>query len=105
MNYKETFFNILNTYFLFGLIYSGIVWLIWTFLFSDSIGVSLSFIQVFGIYVIARILVGNSSSNYTSNFYSTKPLDLDAVSKKMEEIQKQYGDDFNIEHNKNEKRD
>lgn len=105
MNYKETFFNLLNTYFLFGLLYSGIVWLIWTFLFVDITGVSLSFIQVFGLYIIARILVGNSSSQYVSNFYSTKPLDLDAVSKKMEEIQKQYGDDFDVEDNRNEKRD
>ena len=73
---------------------------------KDNItGVSLSFIQVFGLYVIARILVGNSSSQYVSNFYSTKPLDLDAVSKKMEEIQKQYGDDFDVEDNRNEKRD
>ena len=40
-----------------------------------------------------------------SNFYSTKPLDLDAVSKRMEEIQKQYGDDFDVEDNRNEKRD
>ena len=105
MNYKETFFNLLNTYFLFGLLYSGIVWLIWTFLFVDITGVSLSFIQVFGLYIIARILVGNSSSQYVSNFYSTKPLDLDAVSKRMEEIQKQYGDDFDVEDNRNEKRD
>ena len=105
MNYKETFFNLLNTYFLFGLLYSGIVWLIWTFLFVDITRVSLSFIQVFGLYIIARILVGNSSSQYVSNFYSTKPLDLDAVSKKMEEIQKQYGDNFDVEDNRNEKRD
>ena len=105
MNYKETFFNLLNTYLLFGLLYSGIVWLIWTFLLADSTGVSLSFIQVFGIYIIARILVGNSTSQYISNFYSTKPLDLDAVSKKMEEIQKEYGNDFDVEDNRNEKRD
>lgn len=103
MNYRNTFIGLVNTYLIFGLIYSGVIWIIWEFLFANVTNISLSFLQVFGIYIIARILVGNSTSQYVSNFYSTKPIDLDAVSKKMEEIQKEYGDDFDVEDNRNEK--
>jgi len=93
MNYKETFFNILNTYFLFGLIYSGVIWLIWSFLFVDYTGVSLSFLQVFAIYVIARILVGNSSTQYISNFYSPKPLNIENIDKTFDEIIERFNNE------------
>lgn len=93
MNYKETFFSLLNTYFLFGLIYSGIIWLIWKFLFVDYTGVSLSFLQVFGIYVVARILVGNSSTQYVSNFYSPKPFNVEDINKTFDEISERFNNE------------
>jgi len=93
MNYKETFFSILNTYFLFGLIYSGVVWLIWAFLFADFTGISLSFLQVFGIYVVARILVGNNSTQYVSNFYSPKPFNIEDINKTFDEISERFNNE------------
>lgn len=106
MNYKETFFSLLNSYLLFGLIYSGVIWLIWTFLFVDATGFSLSFLQVFGLYVMTRILVGNSSHQYISNYYSPKPLDVNELDKRLEEMKQKYSDDFDIQDERqNEKRD
>ena len=104
MNYKETFFSLLNSYFLFGLIYSGIIWLIWNFLFVDITGISLSFLQVFGLYIITRILVGNSSHQYISNYYSPKPFDVNELDKRIEEIKQNYSEDFDIQ-DENNKRD
>ena len=95
MNYRETFFSLLNTYFLFGLLYSGIVWLIWTFLFVDTTGISLSFLQVFGIYVVARILVGNSSTQYVSNFYSQKPFNVEDINKTFDDIRERLNEEDN----------
>jgi hypothetical protein len=105
MNYKETFFNLLNTYLLFGLMYSGIIWLIWNFLFASLTGISLSFLQVFGLYVITRILVGNSSTQYVSNFYSPKPMSIDDINKKFDELKEKYSEDFEFEDNRDDKRD
>jgi len=105
MKYRETFFSLLNTYLLFGLIYSGIIWLAWTLLFASSTGISLSFLQVFGIYLIARILVGNSSTQYVSNFYSPKPMKIDDINKKFDEIKEKYSEDFGFEDNRDDKRD
>ena len=105
MNYKQTFFNLVNTYLLFGLIYSGIIWVVWNFLFVDLTGISLSFLQVFGIYMISRILVGNSSTQYVSNFYSPKPFDMNDINKKFDEIKEQFSDDVNVEDNRDDKRD
>ena len=105
MKYRETFFTLLNTYFLFGLMYSAIIWLVWNFLFVDLTGVNLSFLQVFAIYMISRILVGNSSTQYVSNFYSPKPFDMNDINKKFDEIKEQFSDDINIEDNRDDKRD
>ena len=105
MNYKQTFFNLVNTYLLFGLIYSGIIWVVWNFLFVDLTGISLSFLQVFGIYMISRILVGNSSTQYVSNFYSPKPFDMNDINKKFDEIKEEFSDDVNVEDNRDDKRD
>lgn len=105
MNYRETFFSLLNTYLLFGLIYSGIIWLIWNLLFVSITGINLSFLQVFGIYVIARILVGNSSTQYVSNFYSPKPMSIDDINKKFDELKEKYSEDFEFEDNRDDKRD
>ena len=106
MNYKETFFSILNTYLLFGLLYSGVIWLIWNFLFTTSTGISLSFLQVFGLYIIARILVGNSSTQYVSNFYSPKPFDVGELDKRLEEMKEKFSEDFDFRDERDdEKRD
>lgn len=83
----------INTYLLFGLIYSGMIWLIWNFLFTDTTGISLSFLQIFGIYVIARILVGNSSTQYVSNFYSPKPFNLEDIDKTFNSLKERLNQD------------
>jgi len=103
MKYRETFFNLVNTYLLFGLIYSGIIWVVWNFLFVSITGIGLSFLQVFGLYVIARILVGNSSTQYISNFYSPKPFDINEINNKFNEIKEQFAED--VEDNTDDKRD
>jgi len=104
MKYRETFFNLVNTYLLFGLMYSGIIWIVWNFLFVNLTGISLSFLQVFGIYMISRILVGNSSTQYVSNFYSPKPFDMNDINKKFDEIKEEFSDDVNVEDNRDDKR-
>jgi hypothetical protein len=106
MKYKDTFFSLLNTYLLFGLIYSGIIWLIWNFLFVSITGISLSFLQVFGLYVITRILVGNSSTQYVSNFYSPKPFDMNELDNKFNQLKEEFGDsEIEVEDRRNDKRD
>ena len=106
MKYKDTFFSLINTYLLFGFIYSAIIWAVWTFLFVDLTGINLSFLQVFGIYMIARILVGNSSTQYVSNFYSPKPFDMNELNKRFDEFKEEFGDnEIEVEDRRNDKRD
>lgn len=103
MNNKVDWFNLLGSYFLFAFIYSAIIWIIWNFLFTPFFNISFSYLQVLGAYTITRLLFGNSNTNYVSNFYSQKPMDLDKIDsyikdfqdqldKEADEIEKQYKD-------------
>lgn len=79
MNKNIDWFNLLSSYFLFAFIYSAIIWVIWNFLFASFVNITFSYLQVLGIYTIARLLFGNTNTNYVSNFYSPKPMDLDKI--------------------------
>ena len=103
MNNKVDWFNLLGSYFLFAFIYSAIIWVIWNFLFAPFLNISFSYLQVLGAYTIARLLFGNTNTNYISNIYSSKPVDLNKIDnyikdfqnqldKEAEEIEKQYKD-------------
>ena len=39
--------------------------------------------------MIARILVGNSSTQYVSNFYSPKPFDMNELNKRFDEFKEE----------------
>ena len=103
MNNKIDWFNLFGSYFLFAFIYSAVIWVIWNFLFAPFFNITFSYLQVLGIYIIARLLFGNTNTNYVSNFYSPKPMDLDKIDsyikdfqdqldKEAEQIEKQYKD-------------
>ena len=104
MNDRNTdWFNILTSYFIFAFIYSGIIWGIWEFLFSPFFNIDFSYLQILGIYTIARLLFGNTNTNYISNFYSPKPINLDKIDsyikdfqnqldKEADEVERQYED-------------
>ena len=79
MNKNIDWFNIIGSYFLFAFIYSAVIWVIWNFLFAPFFDMSFSYLQVLGAYTIARLLFGNTNTNYVSNFYSPKPMDLDKI--------------------------
>jgi len=79
MNKNIDWINLFGSYFLFAFIYSGIIWIIWSFLFAPFFDLSFSYLQVLGIYTIARLLFGNTNTNYVSNFYSPKSMDLDKI--------------------------
>lgn len=103
MKYKVDWFNLATTYLFFGFVYSGVIWLIWNFLFAPFYNLQFSFLQVLGGYTIARILFGNSNTNYVSNIYSPKAPDLEKIDeylkdfqneldKETQEVEKQYRD-------------
>lgn len=103
MKYKVDWLNLVTTYLFFGFIYSGIIWVIWNFLFAPFYNLQFSFLQILGGYTIARILFGNSNTNYVSNIYSSKAPDLekideylknfqDELDKDAQEVEKQYRD-------------
>jgi len=103
MNNKVDWFNLFGSYFLFAFIYSAVIWVIWNFLFAPFFDITFSYLQVLGAYTIARLLFGNTNTNYVSNFYSPKPMDLDKIDsyikdfqnqldKEAEEIEKRYED-------------
>ena len=103
MKYKVDWFNLATTYLFFGFAYSGVIWLIWNFLFAPFYNLQFSYLQILGAYTIARILFGNSNTNYVSNIYSPKAPDLekideylknfqDELGKDAEEVEKQYRD-------------
>jgi hypothetical protein len=84
---KFDYLNLATTYILFGLIYGTIVALVWNYLFESVSSIHLSILQGFGIHLIARILFGNTNTNYISNFYSPKTPDLDKIDSYLKEIQ------------------
>jgi hypothetical protein len=100
---KLNILDLATTYLFFGLVYGTIVTLTWNYLFEPITFVHLSILQGFGIHLIARILFGNTNTNYISNFYSQKTPDLekidgylkefqDQLDKEAEEVEKQYED-------------
>jgi hypothetical protein len=95
--------DLVTTYILFGLVYGTIVALTWNYLFEPTFNIHLSLLQGFGIHLITRILLGNTNTNYISNFYSQKSQDLDKIDsylkemqeeldKEADEVEKQYED-------------
>ena len=103
MNNKVDWFNLFGSYFLFAFIYSGIAWLIWQILFAPFFNLYFTYLQVLGIYTIARLFFGNTNTNYISNIYPSKSVDLnkidsyirhfqDQLDKEAEQIEKQYED-------------
>ena len=100
---KLDLLDLATTYIFFGLIYGTIITLTWNYLFEPVTFVHLSILQGFGMHLIARILFGNTNTNYISNFYSQKTPDLekidgylkefqDQLDKEAEEVEKQYED-------------
>ena len=103
MNNKVDWFNLIGSYFLFAFIYSAVIWAIWNFLFAPFFNITFTYLQVLGAYTIARLLFGNTNTNYVSNFYSPKTPNLDKIDnyikdfqnqldKEAEELDKQYKD-------------
>jgi hypothetical protein len=84
---KLDLLDLATTYIFFGLIYGTIVALVWNYLFEPITFIHLSILQGFGIHLIARILFGNTNTNYISNFYSSKIPDLDKIDGYLKEIQ------------------
>jgi tetrahydromethanopterin S-methyltransferase subunit F len=89
MKYKVDWFNLATTYLFFGLVYSGVIWLIWNFLFAPFYDLNFSFLQILGGYTIIRILFGNSNTNYVSNIYTPKNPDLDKIDDYLKDFQDQ----------------
>jgi len=79
--------DLATTYIFFGLIYGTIVTLTWNYLFEPITFVHLSILQGFGIHLITRILFGNTNTNYISNFYTPKSMDLNKIDSYLKEIQ------------------
>jgi len=84
---KLDLLDLATTYIFFGLIYGTIITLTWNYLFESITFVHLSTLQGFGMHLIARILFGNTNTNYISNFYSPKTPDLDKIDSYLKEIQ------------------
>ena len=92
-NRNVDWFNLFGSYFLFAFIYSGVIWVIWNFLFAPFFNITFSYLQVLGIYTIARLLFGNTNTNYVSNFYSPKPMDLDKIDNYIKDFQEKLDEE------------
>jgi hypothetical protein len=95
MKYKVDWFNLATTYLFFGFIYSAVIWVIWNFLFAPFYDSHFSFLQILGGYTIARILFGNSNTNYVSNIYTPKTPDLDKIDDYLKDFQDQLDKEAN----------
>jgi hypothetical protein len=94
MNNKNIgWFNLFLSYFVFAFIYSGIIWFLWNFLFYPFFNINFTYLQTLAIYTITRLLFGNTSTNYISNFYSQKPMDLDKIDSYIKDFQDQLDRD------------
>ena len=103
MNKKIDWMNLFSSYFLFAFLYSGAIWVIWEFLFAPFFNIDFTFLQVLGAYTICRMLFGNTNTNYISNFYSPKGMDLnkidgylkdmeDRLNRESDELEEEYKD-------------
>jgi hypothetical protein len=103
MNKKIDWLNLSTSYLIFAFVYSSLIYVMWNYLFAPVFNLNFSFLQILGAYSIARILFGNTNTNYISNFYSPKTPDLDKIDsylkemqadldKEAEEVEKQYED-------------
>lgn len=92
-NNKTDWFGLVSSYLVFAFIYSAIIWITWNFLFAPFFDISFSYLQVLGAYTITRLLFGNSNTNYVSNFYSQKPMDLDKIDSYIKDFQDQLDRD------------
>jgi len=92
---KLNILDLATTYIFFGLVYGTIVTLTWNYLFEPITLVHLSILQGFGIHLIARILFGNTNTNYISNFYSQKTPDLDKIDSYLKEFQEELDREAN----------
>jgi len=94
MNNKDVdWFNLFVSYLVFAFIYSGIIWFLWSFLFAPYFNISFSYLQILGLYTITRLLFGNTNTNYISNFYSQKPMDLDKIDNYIKDFQDQLDEE------------
>ena len=87
MNKEVNWYNLFVTYSMFAIFYSGIIWGIWTFLFEQFFNVHFTYLQVIGAYTALRLLFGNTNTNYISNFYTPKSMDLNKIDSYLKEIQ------------------
>jgi len=103
MNKKIDWLNLSTSYLIFAFVYSSLIYVMWNYLFAPVFNLNFSFLQILGAYSIARILFGNTNTNYISNFYSPKTPDLDKIDsylkemqadldKEADEVEKQYED-------------
>jgi hypothetical protein len=89
MNNKVDWFNLIGSYLFFAFIYSAVIWVIWNFLFAPFFNITFTYLQVLGAYTITRLLFGNTNTNYVSNFYSPKPMDLDRIDSYLKDFKNQ----------------
>ena len=101
---KQNIFNLVTTWLLFGIIYGGIITILWDYLFAPQFNLYITFLQGFGIHTISRILFGNTITNYISNFYSTQPLDMSKVDEKIREMKEDSDADVIEEYNNEDER-
>jgi hypothetical protein len=103
MNKEVNWYNLCITYAIFSIVYSAIIWGVWAFLFEPFFNIHFTYLQVIGAYTSLRLLFGNTSTNYISNFYSSKAPDLNKIDdylkqieadldKEADEVEKQYED-------------
>lgn len=103
MNKNVDWVNLITSYFIFAFIYSGVAWLVWQLLFAPIFFINFSYLQILGIYTISRLFFGNTNTNYVSNFYSPKPMDLnkiddylkdmeDHLNREQDEVENRYKD-------------
>lgn len=108
MKYKVDWLNLATTYLFFGFIYSAVIWVIWNFLFAPFYDLQFSYLQILGGYTIARILFGNSNTNYVSNIYSPKALDLDKIDEYLKDFESKLdreADEVERQHENLDKKD
>lgn len=108
MKYKVDWLNLATTYLFFGFIYSAVIWVIWNFLFAPFYNLQFSYLQILGAYTIARILFGNSNTNYISNIYSPKAPDLDKIDEYLKDFESKLdreADEVERQHENLDKKD
>lgn len=86
---KTDWFGLVSSYLIFAFIYSAVIWIIWNFLFAPFFNLNFSYLQVLGAYTIARLLFGNTNTNYISNFYSPKTPDLNKIDSYLKEFKEE----------------